>query len=145
MNEYKRVERMLYNYKMLQISIKNMEEEIKFIEGETGVGGIDYGEPATSKTNKNSSITESTALGKLEEKEYLEQQIERHKRDLEKIDRTMKGLTDTQQKVIEHKYIHGKQWWEVAGVVCYSERWCKEIRTQAINKLVVGIYGTKPE
>lgn len=140
MNNYKKVEKMLYEYNMLKISIENMEEEIKFIEEDIGVGGIDYESPS-SNTNKISSTTESTVLGRMEKIEYLEQQIEKHARQIEKINRTIKGLTETQKQVIVERYINGKQWYEVAGVVFRGERQCRTIRTEAINKMIVGIYG----
>ena len=131
---------MLYNYKMLQISIINMKQEIDFIDEETGVGGMDY-ESLPSNTNKINSITENIALSNMEKKEYLEMQIERNSRQLEKLDRTIKELSETQREVIIEKYIKGKQWYEVSGIVYKSERHCRQIRTDAINKLVIGIYG----
>lgn len=142
MDKYTRVENMLYNYKMYKISIENMEEEINALQEECGVGGIDFGSPS-GNTNKVSSITENTALSRSERIAYNRHQIERIERELSVIDRTIEQLTDLEKTIIIERYINSKQWWEVASIVCYSERWCKDLRKRAVNKLVVGIYGEK--
>lgn len=58
------------------------------------------------------------------------------------VDRTLEGLTEQECKVVTWKYIEGKQWWQVASEVCYSETHVRRIRKKAIDKLVIGIYGT---
>ena len=73
-----------------------MKQEIDFIDEETGVGGMDY-ESLPSNTNKINSITENIALSNMEKKECLEMQIERNSRKLEKLDRTIKELSEIQR------------------------------------------------
>jgi len=140
MDNYKKVESLLYDYKMLQISIINMAEEIKFINENTGVGGMDY-ESLPANTNKINSISENTALSNIENVEYLEQQINKCKRKLEIADRTIEGLTEEEQVIIIERYIKGLQWYKVAYKVGYSENHSKKKRKQAIKKMVLGIYG----
>lgn len=141
MNNYKKVEQLLYNYKMLKISIENIEEEIEYLENDYGVSGINYEETGTSKTNKINSIVEDTALSISEKKYYLQHQIEGIKRKIESVDRAMKGLVDIERAIITEKYIEGKQWYVVAYNNGCSESTAKRYRRSAINKLVVGIYG----
>lgn len=143
MNNYKKVENLLYNYKMLKISIKNIEEEIEYLDKECGVSGINYDNTGTSPTNKVNSIVEDTALSISEKKHYLQHKINEIEMQLNKIERAMEGLTDIERIIIEQKYIEGLQWWQIAGQVKYSERWCRQLRTEAIKKLVTGIYGTR--
>ena len=143
MDKYSKVERLLYNYKMLKISIENLEEDIKLIEEDSGVKGISYDGVISSKTNKTSDIVADTMLSKAEKIHYLNRTIDKNKRDIESIDKAMEGLTEVEKTIVVEKYINSKQWWEVAGIVCYGERWCKDLRTRAINKLVVGIHGEK--
>lgn len=141
MNKYKKVEVLLNNYKMLKISIENIEEEIEYLDKECGISGISYDNTGTSPTNKISSIVEDTALSVSEKKHYLKHQIEGIKRKIESVDRAMKGLTDIERAIITEKYIEGKQWYVVAYNNDCSESTAKRYRRNAINKLVVGIYG----
>ena len=126
---------------MLQISIQNMKQEIEYLEKEDGLSGISYDGISTSPTNLCKSATEGIALSNMEKIHFIEHSIERATRQIEKIDRAMEGLEETEQIVIRERYINARQWWKVAGEVKYGERHCKRIRTEAISKLVIGIYG----
>ncbi|OZV10776.1 hypothetical protein CIW83_18325 [Tissierella sp. P1] len=140
---YKETEYLLYNYKMFEISIENMEQEIEYLEKEDGMTGISYDGISTSPTHKFSSITEDAALSNSEKIQFLQRNIERNRRQLEKIDRAMMGLSEVERIILEQKYIEGKQWWQVAHKAGYSERQCRNIRKDAINKMIIGIFGDK--
>lgn len=118
-----------------------MQEEIEFIQNDYGIQGISYDGIATSPTHKFSSSVENTALSKSEKIHYLECQIENMQRDIDMVDRTLKGLTQLERDVVTEKYINSKQWWQVGSKVRFSESWCKKIRKRAIDKMVVGVYG----
>ncbi len=143
MNKYKQVEELLKNYTMMQASIENIKDEIEYLKKEDGMTGISYDGISTSPTYRFSSSVEDTALSNSEKIHYLELQIEGIQRQIDRLDRAIKGLNETERIIIRGKYIEGLQWWQVAGQVRYSERWCKELRKNAINKLVIGIYGIK--
>lgn len=143
MDKYKKVENLLSNYNMLKISIDNMKKDIEHLNKECGVNGISFDEVGTSPTNNISSVVENTVLSISEEKEELNIKIEDNKRKIDSVDRALEGLTEVERTILEEKYICSRQWWEVAGIVKYGERHCKRIRTAAINKMVVGIYGSK--
>lgn len=140
MNNYKKVEKMLCNYKMKAISIANMQEEIEQLKEMCGVGAMSY-DSQPSNTNKINSIVENTSLSNMEQIEYLEKQIRRQQRNIDMIDRTLEGLSEVQRKVVTQRYIEGLEWYEVAGIVFRGERQCRNIRTEAINKMVLGVYG----
>lgn len=141
MNKYKQVEELLKNYTMMQASIENMQDEIEYIKKEDGTTGINYDGVTTSPTHRFSSIVEDTVLSKSEKMHYLKHQIEGAKGLLERVDRAMEGLNEIEKAVIIGKYIEGLQWWQISGRVRYSERHCRRVRTEAIDKLVIGIYG----
>lgn len=143
-NYYKETEYLLYNYKMFQINIENMESEIEYLRKEgDGMIGIIYEGINTSPTYKTNSMTEDVALSNSEKIHFLEHNIERNRRQLEKIDRVMNGLSEVERLILQERYIEGKQWWQVAHKVGYSESHSKGIRKKAIDKLIVGIYGLK--
>lgn len=146
MNKYEKVEELLKNYKMMKISIENMKQEIEYIkQNEDGISGIDYDGVSTSKTYKFTSTVEDTVLSRSEKIHYLERNIAHNKRQIKKVDKAMEGLSDDERTIITGKYIEGNQWWQVAGVVGYSERHCKRIRNAAIKKLILGMFGEIPK
>lgn len=140
MDKYKKTEYLLYNYKMFQISIENMKGDIDLLKIECGVSGISTDGANISQTYKISSITEETALSNVEKIEYLEQNIGKLENMIEKIDRTLEGLTEEERDIITTRYIEGKQWWQVAHKLRYSERHCRRLRTEAIEKMIIGLF-----
>lgn len=144
-NYYKETEYLLYNYKMFQISIENMKRDIELLKEECGVSGVNTEGINTSKTYKVTSIAEETALSNAEKIEYLERSIARVEKKIEKIDRTLEGLTEEEKKILVNRYFEGKQWYVVAYKVGYSERHCKRLRNEAIEKMITGLFGIKQE
>lgn len=138
---YKETEYLLYNYKMFKISIENMNKEIEFIKKEDGAKGISYDGIRTSPTHKFSSATEDTALSNIEKIDYLEHSIRKIENKIERIDRAIEGLTDSEKSVVLDKYLKGQQWYIVAYNVCYSERQCRNLRRSAIEKIAIGLFG----
>lgn len=138
---YKETEYLLYNYKMFEIAIENMEKEIKLIESNDGIAGISYNGVNISPTHKFFSDTEDTALANSEKIHYLEHSIQAIKSKLESINRALKGLTEVERQIIHEKYIEGKQWYIVAYNASYSERHCRNLRRNAIEKIAIGIFG----
>src|SRR5699024_7156157 len=100
---YKETEYLLYNYKMLEISIENIKKEIELLEEESGVGGINYEGVSTSSTNKFHSVTENTALAISEEVSFREHEIRRIKERLDSVDRAIEGLTDIERDIVTKK------------------------------------------
>lgn len=141
MNYYKKTEYLLYNYKMLEISIENMQQDIEYLRNNDGMSGLSYDGISTSPTNKTSNPTENVALSNSEKIHYLERCIKRDEMTLQKINRAMEGLTEIENTVISQKYIEGKQWWQVAFKVSYSERHCRNLRKNAIEKISIGVFG----
>lgn len=118
-----------------------MKKDIELLKEECGVGSIETDSISTSKTYKISSISEDTALSNVEKIEYLERSITKLENRLKRIDRTLEGLTEEERSILTSRYIEGKQWWVVAYKIGYSERHCKRLRTEAIEKMVIGIFG----
>lgn len=138
---YKETEYLLYNYKMFEISINNMEMEIDYLKKEDGSKGLSYDSIPTSKTYKINSSTEDTALSITEKIDYIEHSIKRMQSKIDSLNKALKGLSDVEKDVITKKYISGKQWFVVAYEVNFCERQCRNIRTDAIKKIALGMYG----
>lgn len=138
---YKETEYLLYNYNMFKIAIENMEKQIEYFKKEDGSKGINYNGVSISPTFKFVSDTEDTALSNIEKIQYLEQQIDGIKSKLDRVDRALEGLTRIERQIMQEKYMEGKQWYIVAYNASYSERHCRNLRKNAIEKIAIGIFG----
>lgn len=139
-DKYAKVEKMLSDYKMMKINIVNMEKEIEYLKDQDGITGISC-EGGGGGSGEFNSVTERTAFFNIQSVEELECKIEKAKLDVDKLDRALDGLTETERAIVVNKYIDGLRWWEVAYSVGYSESHSKAIRKQAISKLVIGVLG----
>ncbi|WP_099192776.1 sigma-70 RNA polymerase sigma factor region 4 domain-containing protein [Tepidibacter mesophilus] len=139
---YKKTEWMLYNYKMLKVSVENLKSEIQELKMDTvGTGAIRYDREKTSPTYNIVCTTEEEAIANIERISKLEKQIMKTQNKIDKIDRGLSALNEEERTIIESRYIKGLQWWQVAGIVKYSERWCREKRKGAIEKMAIGLFG----
>ncbi len=138
---YKSVEKLLYNYNMLKLNIEIIYKQLGELKEEDGLTSISLDGVSTSKTNKIHSQTEDTVMRRIEAEELLRKRKEKLESKLETINKLLTGLNDIERRIIVMYYIHGFQWWQIAYKVKYSERHCRRIRSEAICKLAVGLYG----
>lgn len=138
---YKSVEKLLYNYNMLKINIEITDKRLKELEQEEGMRVMSFDNVKTSGTNKISSQTEDAAIRNIEIEDILKKKKGKLQHKLDILDKLIEGLNEIERKVITMYYIEGKQWWQIAYEVKYSERHCRRIRAEAICKLAVGLYG----
>ena len=138
MNKYQEVEQMLKNYNMTKINIENTEKEIELLEEEDGIKAVGY---EMGGSGGEGSAIERVALENVEKLNKKEMKIKKAKLEIEKIDNAIEGLSEHKREIIKGKYLDGLQWWQISGIVEYSERHCKRLRTEAIKELIVGIYG----
>ena len=138
---YKSVEKLLYNYNMLKINIEILNHQLEELKKEEGMKGINYDDVKISKTNKFHSQTEETAINNIELEKLINKKKEKLQSKLDMLDKLTEGLNKVEREIIRMYYIEGKQWWQIAYEVKYSERHCRRIRSEAICKLAVGLYG----
>ena len=93
---------------------------------------IDTTRDSLSSTNKVSNPTESLALYLVDYKES----IERLEIQIKIIENSLNCLTIKEREIVISKYIEGMKWNDVCYKVELSEKWCKEIKKQAFNKLI---------
>ncbi|AYO30819.1 hypothetical protein D2962_09525 [Biomaibacter acetigenes] len=140
LNYYKATEKFLYNYNSLKASIENMKQEIEGMDYRE-ISAINYDKEPTSKTYAFYSITEEAGVRAADKKRLLEQRIKATEGKIERIDRAIEALNDTERQIITERYINGKQWWQIAYSVRINERWCREIRKRAVTKIAIGLFG----
>lgn len=131
---YKDVEGQLYNYNTIQLRIAKLTRDIESLaEGVASLGGASDGMPRGTEI---SNPTANNAIRLMEIKAEKETQRAKEARIIQNLDEAMTCLTPEQQAIIKERYFHTKPWEQVARAVGYSISRSKEIRKQAILKMV---------
>lgn len=140
---YRNIERLLYNYNMLKINIEITDKQLKELKEEDRLTGINYEGVQISETYKFHSQTEDAAEKNITAEELILKRKEKLENKLEVLDKLIEGLNSIEKTIIKMYYIQGKQWWQIAYEVRYSERHCRRMRSEAIGKLAVGLHGER--
>jgi DNA-directed RNA polymerase specialized sigma subunit len=141
---FKKTEWMIYNYNLFKDSIENFKLEIEELKLDThSVRAVNYDREKVSRTYNITSSTEDEVMYKIEKIEKLEKQIAKNQINIQKVDRALKCLDEVETKIIEGKYLKGLQWWQIGESVKYSERWCREKRNRAIEKIAVRLFANE--
>lgn len=140
---YREIERLLYNYNMLKINIEIADKQLEELREEDGLTGINYEGVQISETYKFHSQTEDAAEKNITAEELILKRKEKLENKLEVLDKLIEGLNSIEKTIIKMYYIQGKQWWQIAYEVRYSERHCRRMRSEAIGKLAVGLHGER--
>lgn len=105
------------------------------------IQGIGYSDTIKGKY-ANSNQTERTALNI---PDYVRGDIQHYKQEIEELQKIkveilkeVSRLTMRQKNVIFGHYFHGMKWEQVAERTHYSERQCKNIRDEAVERLLKG-------
>ena len=141
LDKYKLVEKKLRDYEMMKARIDILKKEIKLTELECGISGISYDKINTSCTNLISNLTADTALSKTEAIHFLDIELNRLKYEIEKIDRGLEALNETEREILILFYIHGREWWYISDKLKFSPRQCRRKRDYAIEKLIMAFIG----
>lgn len=118
-----------------------MKRELEYLEQSDGLKATNYSNINTQLMNNINSPTESTALDNIKKMDKLQGKINKTELKLEIIDNALSGLNEREILIITERYINCRQWWEVAQKASYSEEQCRNIKRQAMKKLIIGIYG----
>ncbi len=140
---YRNIERLLYNYNMLKINIEITDKQLEELKEEDRLTGINYEGVQISETYKFHSQTEDAAEKNITAEELILKRKEKLEDKLETLDKLIEGLNSIEKTIIKMYYIQGKQWWQIAYEVRYSERHCRRMRSEAIGKLAVGLHGER--
>ena len=145
MDRYKYIEKLLYEYNSLKTFIKNAQQQIENIQKDVdGVSGVSYNK-VSSKTNNTPSIVENEVLKREKKISILQKRIQKTQGLLDRLDRSIEVLNDIEKRIIKLRYMKNLQWYEVSWNVKYSERWCKELKSKAIEKIAVAMFGNIEE
>lgn len=142
-DNYKKIEGMLYKYKKIKKEICNLELEVEFVKNNyEGCTGLSYEEKGTP-TNKFSSVVENEVVTKERMLKELSKRIELKQLEIEKIDNALSILNDKKKELIRLRYIDGQgrvSWPQIARQMYISESRCYQLKDETINELIPMIF-----
>lgn len=137
----------LKNYNQFKIAIKNLETDKEIIieqltsfsvaiskySAEAGGG---YNELSQTESSVDRRIKLEGDLAK------IEFNLKILKGKIEKIDRSLAALNPDSKNIIEKRFFDTYDWWQIARLTNYSERWCQRINSKAVKELSKMIFGS---
>lgn len=131
----KQLEEWLRDYNFIKMSIENLKKDYELIKD---VGsGIDISKESTGKTNKFSSEVENIVI-KLNS---IENKIKQMETLIKKIDNAIEILNNTEKEIIKNRCIENRYYYQFIHNVCISERTAKRIKSEAIRKMTIAVFG----
>jgi len=127
-------------YNLLPAHINDLESQLKEVELNDGMRGMDYSGDGIRTSNIN-KMTENTALRNIEDKMIIEKEIVIAKAKLDRLDAAINSLPDIEADIIKYRYQDGLSWLDIGDKTLYSERSCNRKLIDGICKLAVIFYG----
>lgn len=141
-NTFKKMEYTLYNFKVFDTKIRNIEIDINRLINDISLGGGDMFSEKSSPTYKISSSVESEVIkreemdldGKLQRLRNKKQYLIDEK---EKIENALTHLSDIEYKLVELRYFSRNKltWVNIGMKLGFDDSYCKKLRNKVIAKL----------
>ncbi|EJE7236787.1 sigma-70 family RNA polymerase sigma factor [Clostridium botulinum] len=133
-DNYKKTEYMLYNYKQFKVEIKNILIEIEDIENSyRGIGAMQYSD--MPKAHNINSAIEQEVEQKEKRIEHLNRLISKKENIIKRIDNALEALTDRERKIIELRYFKNLTHFKVAEILEVDVSTIYRNKKEIINKL----------
>lgn len=142
-NTFKKMEYTLYNFKVIDTKIRNIEIDINRLINDVSLGGGDMFGEKSSPTNAFSSSVENEVIKREENDLDLRLQRLRNRKqylidEKEKIENALTHLSDIEYKLVELRYFsRNKLTWVNIGIkLGFDDSYCKKLRNKVIIKLI---------
>lgn len=136
MNDYKKVEAMLYNYKNTKAEIKILKNDLEILENYyRGMGAIGY-EEKTGPTYKITSSVENEVIRRTNEIQKVQQKIRLKEIEIENIDAAVESLEPEEKYLIIERYFNKKTNKYVAANLNVTEDTSSRYKNNIIKKLI---------
>jgi hypothetical protein len=133
---------LLRKYNSLKISIVNMEQKLTDLYNDkSSLGAVNYDKPSISPTFAFNSATENECIDIIESREDLESKIKNNKSIVERLERSLSCLNETELIIIKCQFIDRMPYYTITYKIYRSESRTKVIAKGALNKLVTAYYG----
>lgn len=144
---FRKTEYALYNYKTIDLKIKNIEIDIECLKNDISIKAINY-EEKVGPTNAFNSSVENEVIKREEKVAECIERLEAEKFLLvcrkAKIENALKSLADTERKIIELKYFTKpkRTWLEIGLAVNMDKDHCRRKGKKLIHSLSDYIFRT---
>ena len=136
MNEFKKVESMLYNYKNTQAEIKILKRDLEILENDyKGTSAISYDEK-TQSTNSFSSTVENEVIKRAERIQKLRNKIRLKEIEIENIDDALETLNPDDKLFVVERYFNKRSNKYVASLLNIAEQTACTYKNRIVNLLI---------
>ena len=128
-------EELVKEYKQMQVKVKIYEDEIESIEV-VGLSSIDFEAMAITANGRISKPTENEAIGIAEKKSKMEKAMYIMRKRIKLVDLAISSLAELEKEVVVRKLIESQPYYRICGDLHISERYAKQIKKQALLKML---------
>lgn len=148
-NLFKKTEKILYDYKDIDLKIQNINLHINRLINDVSVAGVSY-EERTGPTNAFSSSIENEVIRRDEHMSNELKQLNQIKKDTitmqQIVTNALNTLNEEEYKLVELRYFQKskKTWLEIGMKLGIDKDNCCKMKNKIINKLTNYIYPSTP-
>lgn len=136
MNEFKKVESMLYNYKNTKAEINILKRDLEILENDyKGTSAISYDEK-TQSTNSFSSTVENEVIKRAERIRKLRNKIRLKEIEIENIDDALETLNPDDKLFVVERYFNKRSNKYVASLLNIAEQTACTYKNRIVNLLI---------
>ena len=127
------IESWLYNYKVIEVAIENLKQELYFLDT---LKSPDMGSEGKASGRVSSCVEDIQA-----KKDKIEKRIAVMEFRMNKINKSLNTLKSSELYLIKSFYIEGKRYKEFIKDMKCTEDNCKKLKKKILNKIVMAVYG----
>ena len=145
MNLRAQVVERLCNYELMDVAVKNLQEQIRWLKlNQEGIHAVRTDRVAV---RNQPGRGEERLLENIEQRQKLEIALENTKRWLQITDRALKALGGEEQMILQKLYIHKSSGAlsELCQTLGIEKSSIYRKRDKALEKLALALYGAPPE
>ena len=129
----------LYNYNSTKIELNSLKIDLEYLEIDyKGCKAISYDE-RTGETYNISNTVESEVLAKERQIKDLESKINKKERQIRKIENALELLKEEEKRLVSFRYFSNRKkapsWLDVGEEIGYSDKKCRAMRNDIINRI----------
>lgn len=137
-NEFKKIEKILYDYKYIDNKLDVYKFKLEHIKNDVNISSIDYSKDKISSTNAFNSTVENAMLDRESNIAALEEKIKELEYNKQLIDKSLTVLEDTELKLVKLRYFSKDKmtWIAIGHELGFDKDYCMKLRNKIINKLM---------
>lgn len=135
------MKKLLRNYNQIKLNIEILKEEKERADLVVSLPAITY-DSVNVQTSVSNDCIEKDAIRLMNRKKMIDLDIKENEYLLNKIDRAIDSLSETEAQIVKLFYIEKNSWNSVVRSMCYSERALRYKRDEAVLSIAVALFGS---